>query len=209
MSANATAAASTKPTRLSSTSTRSKASSPNRPHPRNITVPSRLRGFARGLQGIEGRFARSREAAKGSGRYNNESGRQWGQSRIIYIFPTSEPRTSPVLFLLQPVARTPLPPASRTRTSPQACSLPLLRHRRPHLGIEPLRQFRNHSEEGPWIVIPSEMSLPAPSTADHMNPTIHDGDSKRSFPPARTSRDGSGFARNRDGAKSVRGVQRR
>jgi len=48
-----------------------------------------------------------------------------------------------------------------------------------NLGPEPLRQFRNQSEERPAIVVPVKEGFPAVPTAHHMIPTIHDVDAKR------------------------------
>ena len=44
-------------------------------------------------------------------------GRQWGQSRIIYICSASAPQTPPIPFVPRPVARTASLPAPRTRES--------------------------------------------------------------------------------------------
>jgi hypothetical protein len=59
-----------------------------------------------------------------------------------------------------------------------------------NLGPQPLRQFRNQSEEHPAIIVPAKEGLPAVPTAHHMIPTINNVDAQRSGHLASLSVDG-------------------
>ncbi len=54
-----------------------------------------------------------------------------------------------------------------------------------NLGPEPVRQFRNQSEERPAVVVPAEHGLPTVAPAHYVIPTIDNVDAKRSCHQAR------------------------